>query len=200
MFRYILLSIILCATTAFADEIQGYNLAPPPAIGSQADHYDSTVLHYYQFHRTLDECARAEQESNLSLENMFGPETGVLTKEEVKQASEAANSAIRKAVWISFLFKQHFNRPRPYRKDPTIVPCISKPLDLLSIRSYPSSYAVVATVLEALLIREFPEKQNLISRQAKQIGLNRVLGGVHHPSDITAGVELGHQMAKRLFQ
>jgi acid phosphatase (class A) len=175
----------------------GFTLAAPPAEGTRLAADDESILKEYQATRTEDECAKADHESHLNLNSLFGPQTGVLTASEVSSMNSIARRVILRGGWVTTFFKSHFKRPRPYHEDLGINPCIRKPFDLFGKRSYPSSYAVIATMLEEVLVRKFPEKRELIVQQAKQIGINRVLGGVHHPSDITAGEELGRQIAEQ---
>ena len=41
----------------------------------------------------------------------------------------------------------------------------------------------------------FPERAALLLKLGDQAALNRVIGGVHHPSDIAAGKKLGDAIA-----
>jgi acid phosphatase (class A) len=179
---------------------RGFELAGPPAPGSEADQADIAILYEYQRTRTASQCAQAQAESSMNLESMFGPKTGVLTEDEVKDTQVIAKRAIVRGDWVTLFFKSHFKRARPYHEDRGIVPCISKPADLLGKRSYPSSYAVVATMLKEILVLKYPAKSEQIRKQAEQIGLNRILGGVHHPSDVQAGVVLGEQLAEEFLR
>ena len=41
-----------------------------------------------------------------------------------------------------------------------------------------------------------PENAEGIKAAVRQAGLNRIIAGVHHPTDITAGDGLGHEIYK----
>ena len=41
-----------------------------------------------------------------------------------------------------------------------------------------------------------PERREALLAQGRQVGVNRVIGGVHYPSDIEAGQKLGARLAQ----
>ncbi len=172
----------------------GYRLSPPPVAGSAESDEDFIRLHEYQDHRTPGACEAAESQSDLTLENGFGPETGVLTKDEVRQVRVLGARVIAKALVPVLYFKNRFKRPRPFRTDPTLSPCISKPR--FGDDAYPSGHSTVGYALALVLSKRFPEKRDLILRQGLQIGENRLIGGVHHPSDVIAGRRLAEQVVR----
>jgi acid phosphatase (class A) len=65
--------------------------------------------------------------------------------------------------------------------------------------SYPSGHAASAFTLAALLGEIFPDKKEALLEQAAEIAENRVIGGVHYPSDIAAGKQLGLAIAQTLL-
>jgi acid phosphatase (class A) len=50
-------------------------------------------------------------------------------------------------------------------------------------------------VYARLLAVIYPERAEVFRAQGDQAALNRVIGGVHHPSDIIAGKKLGDILA-----
>ncbi len=170
----------------------GTHLPAPPVEGTDAYRADFTKLHEYQDHRTPEQCATAEAESSFSVENGFGPATGVLTEAEVKVAKIYTLPILMRVGVAVYYFKHKFKRQRPYHEDTTLQPCIRKPNDL----SYPSGHATTGYALALVLSKRFPEKKELIMKQGLQIGENRLIGGVHHPSDVEAGRELARQLVK----
>ena len=173
----------------------GYHLPAPPAEGTDAYFNDFIKLHEYQDHRTSEQCASAEAQSNLTLEDGFGPQTGVLTSDEVSEAKILSIRVLIKTGIAVYYFKEKFNRPRPFNKDSSLLPCIHKPKDL----SYPSGHATAGYALALVLAKKFPAKRDLILKQGLQIGENRLIGGVHHPSDVEAGRKLAVQLAKHML-
>jgi acid phosphatase (class A) len=177
----------------------GITLDYPPAPGSPANLEDERVLRLYQANRTEAECKQAEYENTVNLNNLYGPETGVLSAEEVASVNSEAKKIINQVGLITAEFKFHFGRLRPYEDYAGLSPCISKPWDSYGglKMSYPSSYASISTVLNVFLTKQFPAKAELIEKQSEQLCRDRVLGGVHHPSDIEAGLDLGRQIVKK---
>ncbi len=172
-----------------------YDIPPPPAKGSAAEREDFRILHEYQDNRTDEECAAADLQTIPSLGALFGPSTGVLTANEVKSVSIEGTLLIKKVFSISDPFKDKYKRPRPYNADTTIHPCIRRPG---GNKAYPSAHSAVGIALASFLAQKFPSKRTEILEQGKQIGINRLIGGVHHPSDVAAGQSLGKQIAKDL--
>jgi acid phosphatase (class A) len=174
-----------------------YEVAPPPARGSAADREDFRILHAYQNERTQEQCQAADLQTRPGLNEMFGPSTGVLTALEIKKVSAVCEKLITKAFSVVDPIKDFYRRDRPYNVDSSIRPCIKMPN---GSRAYPSAHAAIGILLSAYLATQFPAKRDLILEQGKQAGVNRLIGGVHHPSDVAAGQSLGKQMAKDLAE
>jgi len=170
-------------------------LGPYPAKGSVEEAQDFATLFEYQQSRTPEQCAAAGKEVKVSLENFFGGKTGLLTESEVKRLKPFFLRYFIKAGINSTIGKFIFKRPRPYISNPDIVPCIP----LASSYAYPSGHTTVARVLAYALAKKFPERAQDFMRRADEIARNRILGGVHHPSDIVAGKKLGDELTHRLF-
>ena len=187
------LFITQLSLNAFADESENaFYLPPPPAAGSRAFVEDFIELHQYQNSRTLAECAVAETQVKFNLRDGFGPDTGILTDEEVEQSELLAVRVEVEVVPVVTFYKFLYHRPRPYVTDPTLVPCV----DLAGSYdwSYPSGHATVGYALSLALAKKYPERRDVILAQGLKIGENRLIGGVHHPSDVAAGRELAKQI------
>ena len=186
-------ALLLFLQTGFAFS---YTINPPPAPGSALEKSDFATLHAVQNTRTSEQCRLAGLQEYMSLENFFGPTTGILTPEEVRSAEKMAKDLIDQTITIVDPFKNEYNRPRPYVTDPTLTPCIQEPG---KYRAYPSGHAVAGVVLSHALAKLFPAKKDQIMKQGIQIGMNRILGGVHHPTDVQAGQDLGEQISEQLL-
>ena len=171
-----------------------YQVPAPPAPHSAEANEELRLLHEYQNKRTSIECQIADAERGMKLETLFGEHTGVLNKLEMSKVHSQIHGLIFYTIRITAKFKSHYARLRPYVEDSEIHPCVPKPFHGAK-RSYPSSYSSVAAALGDLIVKIYPEKKGLVEAQIHQISLNRVLGGVHHPSDVAAGESLGHQIA-----
>jgi len=87
--------------------------------------------------------------------------------------------------------KKDWSRPRPFSQDKRVHP----PIDLPKNASYPSGHSTVGD-LDALILAELaPDLKEAILARGLQIGDDRVIAGVHFPSDVDAG----HTLANALF-
>jgi acid phosphatase (class A) len=82
-------------------------------------------------------------------------------------------------------------RPRPYVEDPAITPCETAYLQGTEQQSYPSGHAMNGYVVAIVLAKVFPEHRQAILARGVRYGDNRVVCGVHHPTDVEAGRRLG---------
>lgn len=87
--------------------------------------------------------------------------------------------------------KLFYNRARPYQ--------LAEKLDINIDRiitkthhtaSYPSGHTIYAALAAEILISDYPEHKNKFNDVTKQVGLARVLQGVHYPSDNRASIEI----------
>jgi len=92
------------------------------------------------------------------------------------------------AAWDS---KYAYNRPRPSALDPALSTASGVPRS----PSYPSEHAVVAGAASAVLAYLFPDDAQRFPDMAAQAGRSQLLAGVHYPSDVAAGLELGRKVA-----
>lgn len=83
--------------------------------------------------------------------------------------------------------KGHFDRARPYQLGPVLGKNIHMLLSDPRTPSYPSGHSFEAYLFAFILGDEHPEHQADLIDLAEQVGVTRVIGGVHYPSDITAG-------------
>lgn len=158
-----------------------------PAHGSAEEAYDYEVLLNYQETRTQAECDEAAAEKTPTLTSMFAGEHGPITKKEARRiAPRFWRAYIVVGLNIS-IAKKTFKRPRPFNANPDIVPCIP----LATSEAYPSGHTTIARVFALKLAEIFPERANEIMQRGDEVAMNRIIGGVHHPSDIVAGKKLG---------
>ncbi|MBC7430261.1 MAG: phosphatase PAP2 family protein [Bacteriovorax sp.] len=167
-------------------------LGPYPALGSEEEKQDIQQLLYYQQTRTTEQCATAQAEANNgSLETFFGGNHGLLSAAELNKVQSKLKWVTVKTGTKIFYYKTKFDRPRPYVTHPEIKPCV----DLENSKSYPSGHTTLARVYGRILAVIFPERAALFMKRADEVALNRLIGGVHHPSDVVAGKKLGDSIA-----
>jgi hypothetical protein len=100
------------------------------------------------------------------------------------------------ALIVAWKLKYQYQRVAPYRVDPSIATLL--PEDQLP--SWPAAPAVMATVSEAILIAMFPNERDFIQQKAVEHRNSAIWSGTHVWSDITAGNEVGRQVAQVFLQ
>ncbi|WP_408096583.1 phosphatase PAP2 family protein [Peredibacter sp. HCB2-198] len=164
-----------------------------PAPGSVEESEDLEVLRQYQENRTRRDCQAASQQESATLGSLFGH---LLTKSQVEELSIEFLKQYGEAGGNAYLAKKLYGRPRPYLSHRDLKPCIKKETS----ESYPSGHATVARVFARLLAHRFPKRAEAFINAANQAALNRVIGGVHYPSDINAGIKLGDYLASKMIR
>ncbi|HUK01027.1 MAG TPA: phosphatase PAP2 family protein [Steroidobacteraceae bacterium] len=91
--------------------------------------------------------------------------------------------------------KQQFARPRPYVTETRLQPVVPKPASA----SYPSGHSTWGTAVGFVLADMVPERHDQLVARAEEFGNNRIVGGVHYPSDVEAGRLAGAALATLLF-
>lgn len=85
-----------------------------------------------------------------------------------------------------------YHRPRPARLEQRIDPLIRA-----RGSSYPATRVVVAETAARVLIDLFPnEPDSTFTRMVDKVGDTALLAGIHYPSDVEAGRELGDSVAQ----
>lgn len=167
-----------------------------PARGSAAEAKDLEILLKVQDIRTAQDCNAAEDQEFPTVGSMFGGKDGPLNEREVEKMTTGLLKAYGEAVSNAYIGKKMYKRPRPFVTFPEVQPCIK----LESSDSYPSGHATLARTLARLLADKYPARAKAFLDRANQAALNRVIGGVHYPSDIQAGIKLGDYLAKKIIE
>jgi acid phosphatase (class A) len=166
-----------------------------PQRYSDEERKDLLELLYLQATRTKAQCDKARLEEEVSVETFFGGENGPLSSKEAKRLKFFS---FFKKIGVGIpaaIAKGIFERPRPYLTFPEIKPCIKKE----DSDSYPSGHAAIARAMAHILAKKFPERAALFYERADEVAQNRVLGGVHYPSDIVAGKKLADALSKEVL-
>lgn len=163
-----------------------------PAHGTPAETADFNELHRLQDSRSKTECDQAALEDNTSLEVLFAGARGPLKPKDLKKVSKITLLAYNAAFVNIATAKNYYKRPRPYLTDTTLNPCAPREKSM----AYPSGHATVSRAYAHMLAEYFPEKRAELFERADEIAFHRVLGGVHHPTDIEAGKKFGDAIAK----
>ena len=158
-------------------------LAPPPAPDSPAGKADLESVLDAQRTRTPAQIAGAQADNLTSVfrfADVMGP---AFTAAKLPFTTAFFGRISSDDITAIRIAKAHFNRPRPYISDPDVKPVVREPANA----SYPSGHATFAYVDGILLAYMVPEKAAAIFDRAQVFARNRVIAGVHYPSDVEAG-------------
>ena len=176
---------------------QAVRLAPPPAAGSAEDRRDLAAVHEWQAKRSPNECARAAEAERPDYDTFFGG-MSPFPQPMPAEAVEFIQHVRADTFHIGDRIKREYDRTRPYRRDATLHPCIRPPKG--DRYSYPSGHSTLSRVLGLVLSDLMPARRAEFLARADEIALDRVIGGVHHPSDIAAGKLLADEIHAELLK
>lgn len=111
-------------------------------------------------------------------------------------------AGLRVASFLAMHWKDHFNRVRPSRLSPSLMP----PIDPPGHAAFPSGHATQAHLLALLLEQVMPpgivpqnREHGPLYLMAERIGRNREVLGLHYPSDTKAGKALAAHIAANIL-
>jgi acid phosphatase (class A) len=158
-------------------------LAPPPTPDSPAGKADLQGVLAAVNSRTDASVKQAQDDNERSVfrfADVMGPnfrtENLPLTTQLFKHVYEDGNAATLTA-------KTFFKRTRPFVVDPEIKIIVVQPPDF----SYPSNHSTFGNESGILLADMVPENAVAIFARAAEYAHNRVVAGVHFPTDVEAG-------------
>lgn len=91
--------------------------------------------------------------------------------------------------------KDLWNRPRPPLQDSRVKPSVDVPGN----GSYPSGHGTRGFLFAYIIGELFPQHHAELLSRGWLVGWDRVVGGVHFPSDVQAGFKLGEMIGVRLL-
>ena len=170
-------------------------LGDPPADNSPEHKAEIDRLLDLQAARTPEEehrCKDEEEVTVFAFSTVLGEEfnaTNLPVTAKVMAEAQADSKVVANAA------KLIWKRVRPPLAEPRIHPCVK----LEHTASYPSGHATRGMGWGTLLAEIFPDKRDALLARGKQIGDDRVLAGMHYPSDVAAGQKLGAEIASKLL-
>jgi acid phosphatase (class A) len=158
-------------------------LAPPPAVGSPAGQADlQAVLDAVQS-RTDAQIEHAQADDRkivFRFADVMGPN---FRPENLPLTTLLFQHVYTDGDAVTFVTKSYFKRQRPFVVDPDIKIIVVQAPDF----SYPSSHATFAYEAGILLAEMVPEKAAAIFERSADYAHDRVIAGVHFPTDVEAG-------------
>lgn len=164
-------------------------IGPPPAVDSAEFREQMAIVLWLQKTRTPEQVEFVRRDLNLE-------RFTTLLSDELLAVNGAAlarvlNTVIDEVQTESDAVKEKYGLPRPSIENREVKPALDSAGDV----SYPSGYAIRATVWARLLGDIFPTKAAALMELGKQIGYGRAIAGIHYPIDVVAGQKLGNAYA-----
>lgn len=161
-------------------------LAPPPAPGSAQQKTDLARVLKVQRTRTPAQVVRAQEDLKKSVfrfADVLGPQ---FNEANLPKTAALFLAAENDAALVAKGGKQYFKRARPFVNNTDVHPTVpTNPKGFYG--SYPSGHATFGYMSAILLAQMVPEKSAEIFARGREFGQNRIVDGVHYPSDIEAG-------------
>jgi acid phosphatase (class A) len=203
--RAVLLALLLLGTVAAADDARYIAagaldltafLPPPPATGSAEAEQDLRAVLQAQSARTPETIAAAKADALVSVfrfADVLGP---AFRSDRLPATTLLFRTIGREGTAIGRRAKDHWQRPRPYRLTDRVTPLVGVSSD----GSYPSGHALYGCMTAVVLGVMVPEKRAELLARGSVYARQRVVAGVHYPTDVEAGCTAGRIVAAVLLQ
>jgi acid phosphatase (class A) len=160
-------------------------LPPAPTNDSAITRGEIELMLRIQAERTPEQAERAKGDAAATIyrfaDALGNPEA--FTPAKVPKLEALVRKVTYEEGAIIQAGKRSFDRPRPFLLEPRIVPLVDKPPNA----AYPSGHTMWARTMGLLLADMLPEYREKIMARADEYAFNRVVAGVHYPSDIESG-------------
>lgn len=160
-------------------------LDPPSAANSSATRAELDTLLALQSSRTPAQVQSARRDRKKDVERFFGAlgltDAHAADLRGLRRLADRVEDDLRTPVNVA---KKRFLRLRPYAIEPRLEPCIR---DVREDRSYPSGHAAYGYAMAELLSLMVPERRAELQARAGEFAAQRMMCGVHFPSDLVAG-------------
>ncbi|MGX5839547.1 acid phosphatase [Mesorhizobium sp. ArgA1] len=185
--------LLVTGSVALADDAQPFVtnkdidltmiLPPPPANDSAETKAELGAVLTLQVTRTPEMVASAvaDAEENVwRFADVMGPN---FNKDKLPKFGAFFDRVVATEGAVVDPAKDVWKRPRPHQLSDLVKPVVK----LSSSGSWPSGHATVGTMMGIILADMVPEKRPEIMARAAQYAHNRVVGGIHYPSDVEMG-------------
>jgi len=178
-------------------------VSPPPAQDSETVKAEVAEIHRIEQNRTPAQVAAAKADEDDQTIFVFRSVLGDKFAPDDLPLTAALGAHVHNEEPVaSNVLKAAFHRPRPYQFDTTLHP-VCKTSEVPD--SYPSGHGVSGYLLAFTVAQIVPEKRTEILARADEYAHNRLVCGVHYPSDLAASRSVayavfGYMMATPRFQ
>jgi acid phosphatase (class A) len=158
-------------------------LAPPPIADSPVEKVDLQAVLAAIKTRTDAQIKHVQEDDQrvvFRFADVMGPN---FCPESLPFATQFFQHVYEDGNMVTVAAKDYFKRQRPFVVDPDIKIIVIQVPDF----SYPSNHSTFAYEAGILLAAMVPEKAAAIFERAADYAHNRVIAGVHFPTDIEAG-------------
>lgn len=177
-----------------AEQVDLIGLLPPPPSDPGLVQSEIEYLLSLQRRRSEAQVAQARADQEMTLDR-FLPAIGDIDPKRLPKTRAFFQRLGNDLHEIVGATKSVWQRPRPFQIEAAIDPCLPRPKG----SSYPSRHNAYAMLAAEVLARMAPDRRDALFARARQYGEQRMIGGVHYPSDVEAGRMAGLIIAARLF-
>lgn len=168
-------------------------LAPPPdAQETQREIESMLILQKNRTPQQVMETLADVRQNVLMFADVMGPQ---FTRANLPATIKLFDKLYQTQRPINRQGKEKWKRVRPPSADERLTPST-----FYKSHSYPSGHATYAYLAGIVLADLVPQKSEQIYERAFAFGENRVIGGVHYPSDVEAGRRLASMIAVLIQQ
>lgn len=171
-------------------------IGPPPEPGSEGFAQDLAIVLWMQETRTEAQIALATSQEDFDLDDFADILAVPITHVNALELRAVLDEIIREMKQEYEAIKAHYARARPYKQSDLVHPVFEHE----GSKGYPSGHSTRGMVYALLLADIFPEQKDALIEYGKHVGYNRVLVGVHFPSDVHAGQTLGTAYAEAILK
>jgi acid phosphatase (class A) len=159
-------------------------LPPPPVAHSVADRQDLAAVLQAQKTRTPEQIKLAQLDAKLSIFRFQSVLGDGFNEQNLPVTTKFFERVMHDDHDLIEITKNYYNRPRPSIASDQVKPVVPP----LKNASYPSGHSCFAYLSAILLSRMLPEKAPQIFDRAASYAHNRIVAGVHYPTDVQAGM------------
>jgi acid phosphatase (class A) len=166
----------------------------PPARDSAQTRTELDHLLALQRSRTAGQVSAAQRDRKTEIARFYGA-LGLDTKSRlprVESLAQGVEDDVRQYVRAA---KDHFRRLRPFVIDARLDPCLN---NVKADLSFPSGHAAYAWSMAYLLAAMVPERRAALEARATEFARQRMVCGVHFPSDLAAGQQAARWLLREM--